>query len=103
MLITSRVKTFMLTDVSHCVCRFLVDVVKAGVELCRVTDKLVTKEHISETVKFFMTEGVSTARKNVRKLQKLALNAVALGASVQKNLEDFTLEVRFGKQLPNGL
>lgn len=48
----------MLIDVSYCVCRFFVDVVKVGVELCRVMDKFVIKECIFEIVKFFMMEGV---------------------------------------------
>jgi len=76
-------------------CRFLVDDVKAAIEVCTVTDDFVTKERISQAVRSLMSgsEG-EIAKTNVRKLRHLAVAAVEEGGSVQKNLEDFLQELR---------
>lgn len=72
------------------------DDVKAGIEMCKVTDEFVTKERIEEVVRFFSKAGTKV-RDNVRKLQRMAMAAVQAGGSVEQNLDDFVAELRFGK------
>jgi hypothetical protein len=84
----------------HWNCRFLVDDVKAAIEVSRVTDSFVSKEWISEAVKRLMTdpEGV-IVKNNARRLRDLALAAVEEGGSVQRNLENFLRELRSWKSV----
>ena len=81
-------------------CRFLVDDMKAAIELCTVTDGLIPKEKVSNSVKLLMAspEG-EFVRKNVLKQRDLALAAVEEGGSVQKNLENFLQELRSRKSI----
>lgn len=78
------------------------DDVKAALEVCKVTDKFVVKETVAKAVRRLMTDPEGEAVKiNVKKLQSLALQAVAEGGSVQKNLKDFVEEVRAYKRRPS--
>jgi len=76
-----------------------VDGVKAALEVCKVTDKFVVKETLAKAVRRLMTDPEGEAVKsNVKKLQSLALQAVAEGGSVQKNFQNFVEEVRAYKR-----
>ncbi|KAG0626991.1 hypothetical protein M758_2G166300 [Ceratodon purpureus] len=78
--------------------RFLVDDVKAAIEVCTVTDGFISKERISTAIKRLLAdpEGV-IVKNNMQKLRDLALAAVGEGGSVQRNLENFLQELRSWK------
>lgn len=78
------------------------DDVKAALEVCKVTDKFVVKDTLAKAVRRLMTDPEGKAVKiNVKKLQRLALQAVAEGGSVQKNCKNFVEEVRAYKRGPS--
>jgi hypothetical protein len=78
-----------------CYCRFLVDDVKAAIEVQQSSDRRVTKAEVTRAVKSLMTEDAGrVVRENVEKLRDLALKAVAKGGSVQKNCETFIKELQ---------
>ncbi|CAN5963980.1 unnamed protein product, partial [Sphagnum jensenii] len=66
----------------HMNCRFLVDDVKAAIEVQQSSDRRVTKAEVARAVKSLMTEDAGrVVRENVEKLRDLALKAVAKGGS----------------------
>jgi hypothetical protein len=78
-----------------CYCRFLVDDVKAAIEVQQSSDRRVTKAEVARAVKSLMTEDAGrVVRENVEKLRDLALKAVANGGSVQRNCETFIKELQ---------
>jgi hypothetical protein len=78
-----------------CYCRFLVDDVKAAIEVQQSSDRRVTKAEVARAVKSLMTEDAGrVVRENVEKLRDLALKAVAKGGSVQRNCETFIKELQ---------
>ncbi|KAG0606959.1 hypothetical protein M758_9G182500 [Ceratodon purpureus] len=78
--------------------RFIVDDVKAGIEVCIVTDGIVSRERVAKAVKVWVAEQTSLKR-NARRLQRLAMAAVNdKHGSVQRNLLDFVAEVQHGKE-----
>ncbi|CAM6016420.1 unnamed protein product, partial [Sphagnum balticum] len=79
----------------HMNCRFLVDDVKAAIEVQQSSERRVTKAEVARAVKSLMTEDAGrVVRENVEKLRDLALKAVAKGGSVQKNCETFIKELQ---------
>ena len=78
------------------------DVVKAALEVCKVTDKFVVRDTLAKAVRRLMTDPEGEAVKsNVKKLQSLALQAVAEGGSVQKNFKNFVEEVQAYRRRPS--
>ncbi|CAK9213508.1 unnamed protein product [Sphagnum troendelagicum] len=74
----------------HMNCRFLVDDVKAAIEVQQSSDRRVTKAEVARAVKSLMTEDAGrVVRENVEKLRDLALKAVAKGGSSDNKVEEW--------------
>lgn len=72
---------------------------KCGLEMCKVTDELVTKEHIDKTVREFMEKlrNYTPVWNKAFKLRHMAMDAVCEDGSAKHNLRAFIAELSLGK------